>query len=417
MYKFDISPFTFRLFALGGAALLIAYLLIHRSGYPTFKTLPVERGNLRVSISATGTVEPEESIDVGAQVAGIILSFGKDITGKTIDYGSEVDAGTVLAQIDDSLYQTDLLHDKAALESAKANLQLANSKLSQAERNWKRVENLVKSNAISTTDYDSYKAAYEEGLANVSVADAAIKQADASLARSQRNVDYCVIRSPVKGVIIDRKVNIGQTVVSSLNAPSLFLIAKDLKRMEVWVSVNEADIGKIHEGQEVVFSVDALPADKFKGVVGKIRLNASMTQNVVTYIVEVSADNSEGRLVPYLTANARFLVSDLHDVLLVPNAALRWNPKNRDQSDLKDIRKDADFKETGTVWLDSPAGPQAVHVEVISSDGVNTGVKSDELKEGSQLIVAELQPNDVAHNTVQGTSNPFTPTMTRGGRH
>ena len=137
---------------------------------------------------------------------------------------------------------------------------------------------------------------------------------------------YCTIKSPVKGVIIDRRVNIGQTVVASLNAPSLFLIAKDLKRMQVWVAVNEADIGKIQPGLPVSFTVDAFPGETFRGEVGKVRLNASMTQNVITYTVEVITDNSNGRLLPYLTANVQFELSRLSGVLLAPNAALRWTP-------------------------------------------------------------------------------------------
>ena len=175
---------------------------------------------------------------------------------------------------------------------------------------------------------------YEIAQANVAVGEAAIvqsrnavAQAQATLQRGQRNLSYCTIKSPVKGVIIDRRVNIGQTVVSSLNAPSLFLIAKDLKRMQVWVSVNEADVGSIHPGQPVSFTVDAYPGKIFRGEVGKIRLNATMTQNVVTYTVEVITDNSSGKLLPYLTANAQFELSQHNNVLLVPNAALRWCPQ------------------------------------------------------------------------------------------
>ena len=149
------------------------------------------------------------------------------------------------------------------------------------------------------------------------------------VAAAQRNLSYCTIKSPVKGVIIDRRVNIGQTVVSSLNAPSLFLIAKDLKRMEVWVSVNEADIGNIHQGQPVSFTVDAYPNEIFHGEVGKVRLNATMTQNVVTYTVEVITDNSSGKLLPYLTANVLFELSQKENVLLVPNVALRWSPQTK----------------------------------------------------------------------------------------
>src|SRR5208337_2698142 len=145
----------------------------------------------------------------------------------------------------------------------------------------------------------------------------AVDQAQATLKKAQDNLSYCTIISPVKGVIIDRRVNIGQTVVSSLNTPSLFLIAKDLNRLQVWVSVNEADIGRIHPGQPATFTVDAYPGEVFPGEVGKVRLNATMTQNVVTYTVEINTDNSGGKLLPYLTANVNFLAGEATNALLV----------------------------------------------------------------------------------------------------
>src|SRR5215831_2594864 len=140
--------------------------------------------------------------------------------------------------------------------------------------------------------------------------------------------EYCTIISPVKGIIIDRRVNIGQTVVSSLSTPSLFLIAKDLTRIQVWVSVNEADIGNVHPGQPVTFTIDAFPNQVFHGQITNIRLNATMTQNVVTYTVAVTTDNADGKLLPYLTANVRFVTGSRHNVLVVPNAALRWQPQS-----------------------------------------------------------------------------------------
>ena len=311
----------------------------HRS--MPYRLAPVVRGNLEAVISATGTVEPEEVVDVGAQVAGKIVAFGKDKHGKPIDYGSHVEAGTVLARIDDSLYAADVSQSKAQLGQAKANYQRSQAdlgqlraKLVQAEADWQRAQQLGPSEALSQADYDAARSAYDVARANLNVGQAAIvqakeavSQAEASLAKAKQNLDYCTIRSPVKGVIIDRRVNIGQTVVSSLSAPSLFLIARDLTKMQVWASVNEADIGSIHPGQPVTFTVDALPGKTFQGVVGKIRLNATMTQNVVTYTVEVNTDNSSGVLIPYLTANLKFIVSERKNVLLVPNAALRWIPQ------------------------------------------------------------------------------------------
>ncbi|MDP2758122.1 MAG: efflux RND transporter periplasmic adaptor subunit, partial [Desulfurivibrionaceae bacterium] len=250
-----------------------------------YRTAELKRGDLLVTISATGTVEPEEVIDVGAQVAGRIVSFGKDAKGKTVDYGSVVEAGTVLARIDDSLYGADVAQAEAQLLSSKAGLQKAKADLNQAEQNWKRAQVLGSSQALSQATYESYESAQKTALAQVAVSEASIRQAEAALARAQRNLGYCTITSPVKGIIIDRRVNTGQTVVASLNAPSLFLLAKDLTRIQVWVAVNEADIGRIHPGLPVTFMVDAFPGETFRGEVGKIRLNAAMTQNVVTYTV------------------------------------------------------------------------------------------------------------------------------------
>ena len=413
-----------------------------------FRTGPVKRGDLLATISATGTVEPEEVIDVGAQVAGQINSFGKDKNGKTIDYGSVVEEGTILAQIDDSLYAADVALANAQLQQARAGVQRAEAdlgqlkaRLYQAKRDWERAQRLGPSEALAQSSYDSYKSACEIAQANVAVGEAAIvqardtvAQAQATLQRAQRNLGYCTITSPVKGVIIDRRVNIGQTVVSSLNAPSLFLIAKDLKRMQVWVSVNEADIGNIHPGQPVSFTVDAYPGQVFRGEVGKIRLNATMTQNVVTYTVEVITDNSSGKLLPYLTANTQFELSQRNNVLLVPNAALRWFPqpeqvaaKYRAMVDSSAQRgagmggkpqssepavKSAAKSHQGTMWTQDGRYVRPIKVRVGLSDGTMTEVQGDDVKEGIEVIVGEQRQG----MSDTGTTNPFAPQMMRSSR-
>jgi HlyD family secretion protein len=169
---------------------------------------------------------------------------------------------------------------------------------------------------------------YKVAEANVHVGEAAIEQDKATLHKDEINLGYTVIKSPVKGTVVTRRVNVGQTVVSSLNAPSLFLIAKDLSRLQIWASVNEADIGRIRPGMPVHFTVDAYPNETFLGKVLQIRLNATMTQNVVTYTVVVETDNSDMKLKPYMTANLQFETDHHKDVLMVPNAALRWKPRS-----------------------------------------------------------------------------------------
>jgi len=411
----------------------------------SFRTAQVSRGGLVAAISATGTVQPEEVVDVGAQVAGRIVAFGKDKNGKTVDYGSDVEAGTVLAQIDDAIYAAEVSQAQAQVAQAKANVRRADAdlgqlraKLFQAEREWVRAKQLGPSDALSQSDFDAAVSAYEVAKANLKVGQAALVQAkdavaqvEATLRRASQNLAYTTIISPVRGVIVDRRVNIGQTVVASLNAPSLFLIAKDLKRMQVWASVNEADIGNIRPGQAVSFTVDAYPGEVFEGVVGKVRLNASMTQNVVTYIVEVNTDNSNGRLIPYLTANLKFMVAERQDVLMVPNAALRWIPQPdqiapgfRPESSKKGQGKMAEAgsggasameaKESskkGTVWLLKGQYVEPLNVSLGVTDGSFTEVMGPQLQEGMQVVVGEQEKQEDSASS----ASPFTPQLFRGG--
>jgi HlyD family secretion protein len=412
---------------------------------PAFRSAPVKRGDLVATISATGTIEPEEVVNVGAQVAGLIRTFGKDNHGKFIDYGSVVDAGMVLAKIDDSLYAAAVDTAKAQFQqaeankvSAEANILQMKAKLLQARQDWDRAQKLGPSDALAQSAYDQYKANYEVAKANLAVAEAAVEQAKASLAQTkanlasaQINLGYCTIKSPVKGIIIDRRVNIGQTVVSSLSAPSLFLIAKDLKRIQVWVSVNEADVGNISKDQPVTFTVDALPNQVFQGRVGKVRLNATMTQNVVTYTIEVNTNNDEGKLLPYLTANAQFMIGRRQGVLLIPNAALRWSPRptqitpesrqkphthasppSRDSSRNPDTVLAPQAR--GTVWVEQGKFVRPIRVKIGLTDGTLTEVDGDGLTEGLPIIIGSATQE--AADIPSAERSPFTPQVGRGQR-
>ena len=251
-------------------------------------------------------------------------------------------------------------------------------------------------------------------------------QAQAGLEKAQRNLDFCTIKSPVKGVIIDRRVNIGQTVVASFNAPSLFLIAKDLTRMQIWVAVNEADIGRIIPGAPVTFTCDAFPGREFEGTVGKVRLNATMTQNVVMYTVEVNTDNSDKVLLPYLTANVHFVTRKESNALLVPNAALRWSPSSLAQVS-PDVRLQLPIdppssdsagstgtsklgnisrEHRGVIWLKEGEFVRPWEVKVGASDGANTAVAADHLEAGQEVVTGETTGVKQA-----GTKNPFLPQL------
>jgi HlyD family secretion protein len=381
-------------------------------------TATVKHGDLVTTISATGTLEPIEVVDVGAQVAGLIKAFGKGKDGKTIDYGSIVQEGTVLANIDDSVYAADLAlaraqveQDKAGELSAAASFQQMKAKLTQTEAEWNRAQELSRSKLLATADFDTYKANYEIAKANVSAGEAAVAQAKSAtvqaralLEKAQRNLDFCVIKSPVEGVIIDRRVNIGQTVVASLNAPSLFLIAKDLTKMQIWVAVNEADIGRVVVGTPVTFTCDTFPGKRFNGTVGKVRLNATMTQNVVMYTVEVNTENPGNILLPYLTANVRFAVHSETNALLVPNGALRWAPSSPEQiSPEARSWKPADER-AAIVWVKEGDFVKPLSIKTGATDGANTVVVTDAVQDGQEVVTGES-----IETAESGTKNPFIP--------
>jgi len=327
---------------LGGAAWGVWHWRSGKERGARFRTEKVTRGRVAALINASGTVVPEDVVDVGAQVAGKIVEFGPDPDDsskqKRMDYGSRVRAGDVLARIDDSLYKAEAGVAKADLDVALADATRARHALAASRATAQQVSlDLQRAKragqSMSPLQLDVLAQGYEVAKANVTALEAALDKAQKGVDRGEKllekariNLDYTIIRSPVDGVIIDRRVNIGQTVVASLNAPSLFLLAKDLRRMQVWASVNEADVGRLQPGQPANFKVDAFPDEVFSGTVAQVRLNASMTQNVVTYTVVVATDNQSLRLLPYLTANLQFRVAERNDVLLAPNAALRYRP-------------------------------------------------------------------------------------------
>jgi len=393
------------------------------------RTAAITRGDLLAAITSTGVMQPEDVVDVGAQVAGMISTLGVEpgSQNKSIDYGSRVEEGTVLAKIDEALFKVQVDEARASVKRSEADLLQSQARLKEADRNWQRVQKLRPSRSVSETDYDAAEAAYETAKAAIQLAEATVDQAKAALERAETNLGYTTIKSPVKGVIIDRRVNVGQTVVASLNAPSLFLIAKDLKRVQVWASVNEADIGQIHPGQKVQFTVDAHPNEVFQGEVLQVRLNATMTQNVVTYTVVVVTDNSNGILLPYLTANLRFELDRRDNVLCVPSAALRWQPapqmiapevraelaaavKTGKGRAKQSAGKDADSDNRGRVWVRDGDYVRPMAVRTGLSDGAQIELVDGEVQEGMEVVIGEL-PREAAG---AATSNPFLPKLFGG---
>ncbi len=407
----------------GGAA-GVWYWNEARPQHVEFRTVLVKRGDLLATINATGTLEPEEVVDVGAQIAGEVIKFGADPrdSTRTISHGSPVEEGTLLAKLDDKIFTARLNQAKASVAKAEADVEQAQVKVRQTERELERVQKLFKARSVSAQEYDASAAEVEGARAALSVAKSAIEIANANLDEASVNVNYTTIKSPVKGVIVDRRVNIGQTVVASLNAPSLFLIAKDLSRMEIWASVNETDVGQIRPGQNVRFSVSAFPRETFNGRVKQIRLNASMSQSVVTYTVVVEVENPGGKLLPYLTARLQFEVEDRSNVLLLPNSALRWMPaahhvapayraafndalKRRAMpgGDKTRSRNDKGYETHGMLWVKDQAFVRPIEVALGLTDGISSEILGGEVGEGVEVVVGVAQAQDES-----GTS-PFLP--------
>lgn len=377
---------------------------------PKFRTLPVVRDDLLIAVSATGTVEPVEIIDVGAQIVGSIKSFGPDVgrPGKTVDYRSHVKQDDVLAQLDDLPHRAELDKTLAYLKLTEAEVKHFSVGRDQSERDVRRAEQLRET--ISVGELEGIRAEFEIAQADLAMSEAKRDQAKIATRQAEINLAYTTIRAPVDGVVIDRRVNVGQTVVAGLNAPSLFLLAKDLRQMLVWAAVNEADIGEIQIGQKVNFKVDAYRDRTFTGTVSQIRLNASLMQNVVTYGVVIDVDNTDGVLLPYMTAKLQFEVARRPGVLLVPNQALRWRPTweqispaaragltrpaaEQSQKDEDEIGLDEDAElrvQVGVpgVWVlaqDGLVRPIAVRTGL--TNGMTTEITGGELTAGAAVVV------------------------------
>ncbi len=284
-----------------------------------YRTAKVERGDIRVTISATGALSATSQVDVGSQISG-------QVTDVLVDYNDRVRKGQVIARIDPSTYEAQIAQGNAQVNSARAGLATAQATLRNAEADYNRKAELAEQQLIARGDLDLARAALDQARAQVASAQAQIRQQTASTQTSQLNLQRTVIRSPVDGVVLSRSIEPGQTVAASLQAPVLFQIAEDLSQMEILLAVDEADIGQVKPGLDVDFTVDAFPERRFRGKVKQVRLAATNTSNVITYPVVVSVDNSDQTLLPGMTANAEIEVSHREDVLRVSNAALRFKP-------------------------------------------------------------------------------------------
>lgn len=284
-----------------------------------YRTQPVTRGSISATISATGSVNPVEMVDVGTQVSGTI----KEIY---VDYNSRVAKGQLVALLDTDMLQSRVDEAKAALALAQARVTSAAASAADAERTFKRNKELWERNLIARSELDAAETKLALARASLAESNAQVVQARASLKQAQTSLGYARIVSPVDGVVISRKVDVGQTVAASLQTPTLFSIARDLTRMQIEASVDEADIGRIAEGQKAVCRFDAWPDATFEGTVTQVRLNSTVVSNVVTYTVIIRVDNSELKLKPNMTANVTIVTEEKADVLRIAAAALRFTP-------------------------------------------------------------------------------------------
>jgi HlyD family secretion protein len=373
----------------------------------SYKTEALKRGDIEAIVSTTGTVNPVTVVEVGSQVSGTISRM-------YVDYNSPVKEGQVVAEIDPSQIMTRIKQNEANYESARASLEKAKVSLQNSQRQYERALELFKKELISFEEKESSEAQYLTARAEVQASDARLLQARSQLDSSKVDLDYTVIKSPIDGVVISRNVNVGQTVAASFQAPVLFEIANDLSKMQVECSIDEADIGKIKEGQDVRFTVDAFPEEKFTGQVTQVRYSPEVIQNVVTYTTIVAVDNPHLKLRPGMTATASIVAGKADNVLSVPNAALRFTPQlspeemGKIMSRLREeMMKRRGGREPGARSGQRPGFANMPRVWVLDEKGqispffISTGVTDDSytevvrsrLKEG-QLVITGISSGE-----------------------
>lgn len=330
----------------------------------SFVTEKVAPANIQNSITATGSIEPVTEVTVGTQVSGIISKI-------YVDYNSEVKKGQVIAELD----KTNLI---STLNTAKANLNNAESTLNYQTANYKRYKELYDKGLVSADEYENALLTYKQAKEQVTSAKESVQTA-------QTNLGYATITAPIDGVILSKAVEEGQTVAASYNTPELFTVAKDLKDMQVVADVDEADIGNVTEGARVTFTVDAFPNDTFSGTVTQVRQEATETDNVVTYEVVISARNDDLKLKPGLTANVTIYTTEMQGVLSVSNKALRFTPVKETVGNKKIV----DCNGTSKVWTLEGDKLVAHAVKIGMTDGTHTQIISG-IKEG-QTIITELE--------------------------
>lgn len=381
-----------------GLALAVAaggWLWLGGDGGVTYVTDPVTRASLRAEVTATGTVQPTTEVEVSSELSGTLARVA-------VNYNDPVEVGQALAYLDDAKLGAQVQLSEASLAAARANLAEAEATLQLTSAELARAIELVKRGQKSQTDLETAEAAEKRAQAGVDSAKANLTIAEASLALNRTDLAKAVIRSPIKGVVLDRAAEPGQIVASSLSAPVLFTLAEDLAHMELQVDIDEADIGRVTMGNQATFSVDAYTGRSFPAEIIQLRYAPEDTDGVVTYKGVLSVDNAQGLLRPGMTATAQIVVAEAVDVLTVPNAALRYAPAVTAEDSgsssgsgllgmLMPKRSGAGQAVGGgsAVWVLRDGAPVSVAVETGETDGMRTEIRSGDLAEGDLVITDE----------------------------
>jgi HlyD family secretion protein len=381
-----------------------------RAEAPAFTTAEITRGNVISTVEATGTLEAVTTVQVGSQVSGTISALHAD-------FNSEVRKGQIIAELDASLFETQVEQAKATVVRLQADADRARVQAADAALKLKRARELFERQLIPATDLETAESTARGADAAVKGAEAQVVQAQASLNQAQVNLSHTIIRAPIDGVVIARNVDVGQTVASSLQAPTLYILARDLTEMRVNASIDESDIGDIQPKQKVRFRVDAYPNETFTGSVSQVRLQPVVQQNVVSYVTVIDVPNPGLKLKPGMTAAVTIETARADDVVKVPNAALRFKPAEASGTRpgrAGSGRPPSGDDDRGAVWVLAQDRPTRVPVRTGISDGRDTAITEGELTPGTAVITGTTSTTAPAAAT-SPSSSPLLPLGGRGG--
>ncbi|RXJ80925.1 efflux RND transporter periplasmic adaptor subunit [Arcobacter sp. F2176] len=368
-----------------------------------YDTSKIKKGDLEVVVSATGNLKPTNSVDIGIEVSGTI----KDIY---VDFNDEVKVGQILAKLDTTKLQSQVDSSKASLTIAKANLKENEVNVKSKKLTYTRTLRMYEQSGgkyPSQNILDESKFDYESALSSFDSMEAKVKQAEFNLKTDEQNLDKAVVKSSINGIVLNRAVEVGQTVAASMSTPVLFTLAKDLSKMDLVVSIDEADVADIKKGLNVTFTVDAYPKETFKGKIKQVRLNPVEVNGVVTYETVVLVDNEKLFLRPGMTASAEIITKESKDKLLVPNSALRFKPtlKNKENKNgagivgpkrpmVKREAKSVGKIEFGNVWILKDNKPQRIRIKILDTNGTVTSVESKDLKVDDEVIISQSSDDE-----------------------